>query len=160
MLNRFSGIYKALRLIQTKGPLAASQIYNARQIAAAGGMSIETKNSQPSSSVIINWATVFGMVLALGVLAMTVGLLRSETAGDLRTLAATGASSSTRRALAAATAGALGLVGAVLGTVAGYVAVIGYIRSNSLNGGISALGSVPVENLVIILVAKIGRASC
>ena len=139
-------------LIQTKGPLAASQIYNARQIAAAGGMSIETKNSQPSSSVIINWATVFGMVLALGVLAMTVGLLRSETAGDLRTLAATGASSSTRRALAAATAGALGLVGAVLGTVAGYVAVIGYIRSNSLNGGISALGSVPVENLVIILV--------
>jgi putative ABC transport system permease protein len=102
--------------------------------------------------VIINWATVFGMVLALGVLAMTVGLLRSETAGDLRTLAATGASSSTRRALAAATAGALGLVGAVLGTVAGYVAVIGYIRSNSLNGGISALGSVPVENLVIILV--------
>jgi hypothetical protein len=36
--------------------------------------------------------------------------------------------------------------------VAGYVAVIGYIRSNSLNGGISALGSVPVENLVIILV--------
>jgi putative ABC transport system permease protein len=115
-------------------------------------MSIETKNSQPSSSVIINWATVFGMVLALGVLAMTVGLLRSETAGDLRTLAATGASSSTRRALTAATAGALGLVGAVLGTVAGYVAVIGYIRSNSLNGGISALGSVPVENLVIILV--------
>ena len=115
-------------------------------------MSIETKNSQPSSSVIINWATVFGMVLALGVLAMTVGLLRSETAGDLRTLAATGASSSTRRALAASTAGALGLVGAVLGTVAGYVAVIGYIRSNSLNGGISALGSVPVENLVIILV--------
>jgi putative ABC transport system permease protein len=102
--------------------------------------------------VIINWATVFGMVLALGVLAMTVGLLRSETAGDLRTLAATGASSSTRRALTAATAGALGLVGAVLGTVAGYVAVIGYIRSNSLNGGISALGSVPVENLVIILV--------
>ncbi len=30
--------------------------------------------------------------------------------------------------------------------------MIGYIRSNSLNGGISALGSVPVENLVIILV--------
>ena len=139
-------------LIQTKGALAASQIYNARQLAAPIGMSIETKNSQPSSSVIINWATVFGMVLALGILAMAVGLLRSETAGDLRTLAATGASASTRRALTAATAGALGLVGAVLGTVAGYVAVIGYIRSNSLNGGIAALGSVPVENLVIILV--------
>ncbi|MFZ2057909.1 MAG: FtsX-like permease family protein [Acidimicrobiales bacterium] len=138
-------------LIQTKGPLTASQIYNARQAAAASGMTIETKNSQPSSSEIINWATVFGIVLALGILAMTVGLIRSETAGDLRTLTATGASSPTRRALTAATAAALGLVGAVLGTVAGYVGVIGYLRSNSLNGGISALGNVPVENLLIII---------
>ena len=138
-------------LIQTRGPLTASQIYNTRQAAAASGMGIETKNSQPSSSEIINWATVFGIILALGILAMIVGLLRSETAGDLRTLTATGASSSTRRALTAATAGALGLVGAVLGTVAGYVGVIGYIRSNSLNGGISALGNVPVENLLIII---------
>ena len=55
-------------------------------------MSVETKNSEPSSAEIINWATVFGIVLALGILAMSVGLIRSETASDLRTLAATGAS--------------------------------------------------------------------
>jgi len=30
--------------------------------------------------------------------------------------------------------------------------VIGWIRTNSLNGGISALGNVPVENLLVILV--------
>jgi len=95
---------------------------------------------------------VFGIALALGILAMSVGLIRSETAGDLRTLAATGASSATRRALTAATAGALGLLGADLGTVAGYVRVIGWIRGNSLNGGISALGNVPVQNLLFILV--------
>jgi putative ABC transport system permease protein len=83
---------------------------------------------------------------------MSVGLIRSETAGDLRTLAATGASSTTRRTLTAATAGALGLLGAVLGTVAGYVGVIGWLRANTLNGGISALGNVPVTNLLIILV--------
>ncbi len=70
-------------------------------------MSIETKNSIPTSADIINWATVFGIVLALGILAMSVGLIRSETASDLRTLAATGASSWTRRTITAVTAGAL-----------------------------------------------------
>jgi putative ABC transport system permease protein len=91
------------------------------------------------------------MALALCILAMSVGLIRAETAGDLRTLAATGASSRTRRTLTAATAGGLGLLGAVVGTFAGYVGVIGWLRSNSLNGGISALGNVPVANLLVIL---------
>ena len=95
---------------------------------------------------------MFGVPLALGILAMSVGLLRSETAGDLRILAATGASGRTRRTLTAVTAGALGLLGALLGTVAGYIGVIGYIRSNALNGGIAALGAVPVDNLLFIVV--------
>ena len=83
---------------------------------------------------------------------MSVGLIRSETANDLRTLAATGASSYTRRALTAATAGALGLGGAVLGTFAGYIAVIGWLRGDSAKGGISALGNVPVTSLLVILI--------
>jgi len=138
-------------IIQTPRPPTAAQITGARQAAAAAGMTIETKNSQPTSAEIINWATVFGMALALGILAMTIGLIRSETAGDLRTLAATGASSATRRTLTAATAGALALLGAVLGTAGGYVAAAGWFRSSSLNGGLSALGSVPAANLLIIL---------
>lgn len=60
------------------------QITNTRQTAATAGMSIETKSSTPAASEILNWATVFGVVLALGILAMTVGLIRSETAADLR----------------------------------------------------------------------------
>lgn len=44
------------------------------------------------------------------------------------------------------------LLGAVLGTVAGYIAVIGWVRDNSLDGGISALGNVPVESLFFIVV--------
>jgi putative ABC transport system permease protein len=83
---------------------------------------------------------------------MSVGLIRSETAGDLRTLAATGASGYTRRTLTAATAGALALLGAILGTLAGYVGIIGFLRGNSLNGGISSLANVPVANLLVILV--------
>jgi putative ABC transport system permease protein len=139
-------------LIRTAHPLTAVQIHDAQTTAAASGMTVESKNDQPTSSEVINWATVFGIALALCVLAMSVGLIRSETAGDLRTLAATGASSSTRRTLTAATAGGLALLGAVLGTFAGYVGVIGWIRSNSLNGGIAALGNVPVVNLLVILV--------
>jgi putative ABC transport system permease protein len=138
-------------LIQTPNPPTATQISNARSTAAAAGMSIETRNSIPTSASIINWATVFGIVLALGILAMSVGLIRSETASDLRTLAATGASSWTRRTITAATAGALGLAGAVLGTVAAYAAVIGYASSNSLDG-LSELKSVPITNLLLILV--------
>ena len=83
----------------------------------------------------MNWATVFGIALALGVLAMSVGLIRSETASELRTLTAAGASSRTRRALTAVTAGGLAFLGALLGTVAAYVGLVGWFRSNSLKGG-------------------------
>jgi putative ABC transport system permease protein len=139
-------------LIQTPQPPTAAQIYNTRLAAAAAGLSLETKSSSPSSAEITNWATVFGILLALGILAMSVGLIRSETASDLRTLTATGASSTTRRALTAATAGALGLLGAVLGTAAGYIGAIAWFRNSALNGGVSALANVPVQNLLIILV--------
>ena len=138
-------------LIQTPSPPTAAQITNARLTAAAAGLTIETKNSIPSVAVIIDWATVFGIVLALGILAMTLGLIRSETAGDLRTLAATGASGWTRRMLTAVTAGALGLAGAVLGTVAAYTAAIGYAWDNRLDG-LSELTSLPTTSLLLILV--------
>ncbi len=137
--------------IQTPHPPTAAQIRSARLAAAAAGLTVETKSSAPSSSEIINWATVFGIVLALGILAMTVGLIRSETASDLRTLAATGASGPTLRSITAATAGALALLGAVLGTVAAYVGAIAYSWDNPLDG-LGGLTSVPTENLLIILV--------
>jgi putative ABC transport system permease protein len=133
-------------------PFTTDQIHNAQAIAAAAGLSIETRNDEPTSSTIVNWATVFGIAMALCILAMSVGLIRSETANDLRTLAATGASSYTRRTLTAATAGALGFLGAVLGTLAGYIGVIGWLRGHSVNGGIAALGHVPVANLLVILI--------
>jgi putative ABC transport system permease protein len=139
-------------LVEAAKPLSAAQLTGARGAAAAAGLSIESKSSIPTSASIIDWATLVGILLALGILAMTIGLIRSETAGDLRILAATGASSRTRRSLTAATAGALALVGAVVGTAAAYVAMIGFSRTNALDG-ISSLASVPVANLLTILVA-------
>jgi putative ABC transport system permease protein len=139
-------------LLQSAQPFTAAQIHEARATAATANLYVESKNHQPTSAAVIDWATVFGIVLALCILAMSVGLIRSETAADLRTLSATGASSRARRTLTAATAGALGFAGALLGIVAGYVAVLGYLRNNALNGGIGALASVPVANLLVILV--------
>ena len=121
-------------LIQTPHPPTAAQITNARPTAAAAGLTIETKSSTPSSAEILNWATVFGIALALGILALSIGLIRSESARDLRTLAAAGAGSMTRRELTAATAFALALGGAVLGTAAAYVGAIGYAWDNPLDG--------------------------
>jgi len=95
-------------LIQTSQPLSAAQINAARQAATAAGMTIETRSQAPSLAQLRDYATAAGILLALAVLAMTVGLIRSETVGDLRTLTANGANSTTRRSITAATAGALG----------------------------------------------------
>jgi putative ABC transport system permease protein len=138
-------------LIVGSQTFTASQISNAQLTASTAQLSVESRNDIPSGSTIINYATLFGIIIALGVLAMSVGLVRSETSSDLRTLAATGASSYTRRALTAVTAGALGFLGALLGVGGGYIAMIGWLRSNSLNGGISALANIPIGDLMLIL---------
>jgi putative ABC transport system permease protein len=137
-------------LIQAPGGLTVTQVTNARQTAATTGASIETVDDIPSFTRITDAATIFGMALALGILAMSIGLVRSETTGDLRTLAATGASGTARRTLTAATAGALALTGAVVGTASGYLAAIGFFRTNQLDQ-LSELGSAPVTELVWLL---------
>jgi len=138
-------------LIQVPNGLTATQVTNAQRTAAAAGMGVETRNSIPSLAQIIDAATLLGIVLAIGILGMSVGLVRSEASRDLRTLTATGAAGVTRRTITATTAGALGFTGAVVGVVGGYLAAIGFFRSNSLDG-LSSLTSIPVTNLLVILV--------
>jgi putative ABC transport system permease protein len=140
--------------ILANGPITQVQLTSANSLAASGDLSIESKNDAPTSAEIVNWATVFGIALALGVLAMSVGLIRSETASDLRTLTATGASSRTRRSLTAVTAGGLAFLGALLGTVAAYIGLFGWFRTNTLEGGVSdIIDHVPWDNLFFILIA-------
>ena len=80
-------------------------------------------------------------------LAASVGLIRSETAPDLRTLTAVGASASTRRTITAATAAALGLLGAVLGMAFAVAASMVWAH-----GSLSALfGDVPLTDVLILL---------
>lgn len=114
-------------LLQTDHALTSAQITDARHLAAAAGITVETRTSpDDSQQKLREYATIIGLLVALGVLAMTVGLIRSETANDLRTLAATGASSGTRRTLTAATAAALAVLGGVLGTAGAYLALVAW----------------------------------
>jgi putative ABC transport system permease protein len=92
--------------------------------------------------------TALAILIALGVLAASVGLIRSETAPDLRTLTATGASPSTRRTITAATAAALGLLGAILGLAFAVAACLAWAHAS-----LSALfGDVPVTDVLVLLV--------
>ncbi len=137
---------QAAWLIETGEPLTPTQIQTARNAAAAAGLYVETRNMQASLGALRTWSTAAGILLALGVLGLTVGLLRSETANDLRILAATGAGSGTRRALTGATAGALALLGALLGTAGAYAALLAWHHSD-----LSPLGHVPLVNLLLIV---------
>jgi putative ABC transport system permease protein len=108
-------------LVESGRTLTSDQIAAARRIAAAAGLTIEVKQEGTSNAKIMAIATAAGAILALAILAMTVGLIRSESAGDLRTLTATGATQRIRRTLTATTAGALALLGALLGIAGSYI---------------------------------------
>jgi len=135
-------------LIQAPAPLTAAQVNAARQFALAYGATVETESGSVGPGEIADGATVLGIVIALGVLAMSVGLIRSETAPDLRTLTATGASAATRRMITAATAAALGLLGAILGMAGAVIAGVAWARSS-----LSVMfGDVPLTDVLILLV--------
>lgn len=135
-------------LIQAPAPLTATQISAARELAISSDATIETKSGELGLGEISDGATAVGILLALGVLVMTVGLIRSEATGDLRTLTATGASSGIRRTIVGATAGVIGLLGAILGTVAAAIAALAWAKSS-----LSAIfGGIPAIDFLLILV--------
>ncbi len=133
--------------MQTRSPLNPTRINSAQRTAAAAGLIIETRKTRTSNARLRDGATAVGLLVALGVLAMTVGLIRSETANDLRTLTAAGATSTTRRTITGSTAGALAFLGALLGTGGAYLALVAWHR-----GDLHPLTQVPYLDLVIIVV--------
>ena len=135
-------------LIQAPAPLTAAQLSTVRQFGNADEVQVQTATYNPSLADFTRGATALGIVIALSVLAMSVGLIRSETAPDLRTLTATGASGMTRRTITAATAGALGLLGAILGMAGAVVAGMAWTHS----GMTATAGGVPPSDILILLI--------
>jgi putative ABC transport system permease protein len=134
-------------LVESNRPLTSGQIADARHVAADAGLTIEVKKRGTSNAKLMAIATAAGALLALGILALTVGLIRSESAGDLRTLTAAGATSRIRRTLTATTAGALALLGAVLGVAGAYVVMLALYHDD-----LAYLRDVPVFYLVLAVV--------
>lgn len=133
--------------IATDAPISDAQLADARAIAEQAGLSIESRDEQPTLRTVRSAATAIGMLLALAVLAMTVGLIRNEAAGDLRTLTATGATSGTRRVLTAATAAALAVLGVVLGIAGAYAVLLAGPTAH-----VAEWHSVPVRELLMIAI--------
>lgn len=138
---------RAGRLLQSTAPLAEADLQQIRSIAADGGLAVEDRDEKPSLTTIRTAASAAGILLALGILAMTLGLLRGDAAHVDRTLVATGATGATRRHIAASTAGVLAAVGVVLGTGMAYAALIaGYWPQTD------RLANVPLAHLAAIAV--------
>jgi putative ABC transport system permease protein len=131
-------------LVTSSSPLTSDQVREARELAAGAGLTLEARRDRSPTSLRLG-AIGAGTLLAQGVVAMTVVLVRSEVAGDLRTLTATGATRAMRRGLTAWTAGALALLGVVLGALGAYVALAsGYARD------LGVLADVPIAELAAL----------
>jgi putative ABC transport system permease protein len=134
-------------LIRSGHPLTTAEVDTARRLAATAGLTTEARQASHSLTRLGHEATGVAILLVLGVLAMVIGLLRSETANDLRTLTAAGAGTTARRTITATTAGALALLGAILGTAGAYLALAAWHRSD-----LGILRHVPVANLALLLI--------
>lgn len=133
-------------LLETAAPRPSDQLGAVRARAADLGLLVETRPEQADLTRLRWTATATGLLLALGVLSMTIGLMRGEAARDVRTLTATGARRSTRRAIAATVAGALTLLGGLLGTIGSYLTLFaGHLE-------LADLTAVPLLELVVITV--------
>ena len=135
-------------LVESSRPLTSEQIADAPR--RRGGRRPHDRGPArrtPSHATAMAIATAAGALLALAILALTVGLIRSESAGDLRTLTATGATSRIRRTLTATTAGALALLGALLGVAGAYV-----VLAATYHDDLGYLGDVPVLYLVLAVI--------
>jgi putative ABC transport system permease protein len=141
-------------LVESPKALTAAQITAARHAAAAVGMTVEVRSNQDSLATLRSVSTAVGALLALAIVAMTIGLLRGESAADLRTLTATGAAASTRRALTASTAGAMALLGVVLSIAGAYIALVaGY------HAELDKLAPLPIVDLLLLAIGLPAVAS-
>jgi putative ABC transport system permease protein len=135
-------------LVESSRPLTEEQLAGAREFAVDAGLTIEDRNQRGGLLALRAIATAAGAVLALAILAMTVGLIRAEAAGDLRTLTATGATGRIRRTLTSTTAGGLALLGGILGIGAAYTVIV----AGSSRSQLGELTRVPVVELLVIAV--------
>lgn len=134
-------------LIAAAHPITGEQLAAVREIAENADLIVESRDGVNLVTLrsLRAGAMTAGIVAAVSILALTVGLLRSEGAQDVRILAATGATGSIRRTLSAATAGGLALLGVLLGIAGAYLMLMaGFLTE------LDSLSAVPIYYLSIV----------
>jgi putative ABC transport system permease protein len=134
-------------IVESNDPFTAEQIRRARDAAAEAGLTVEARSTEDGLAALRRGATVGGVLVALAIVAMAVGLIRGEASGDLRTLTATGAAPRTRRALTAGTAVGLVVPGVILGLAGAYVALVASYRSE-----LGELVPIPTAQLTALVI--------
>lgn len=148
-------------LIRFAEPLTDRQIDQARQLAGRAGqrVTVETGPIDVDTATIQTVALGATAVLSLLIVAVGLALIGAETRDDDVVLAAVGASPRTRRSLAAARAGTLTLLGAVLAVPAGLVPVWG-LSTTAGAGAASGQLTIPWSTIaaVVLLVPAVAAA--
>jgi putative ABC transport system permease protein len=136
-------------LVVAARPITGGQLAGARDVAASANLMVEARDGVNLATLrsLRSGAIITGGVIALSILAMAVGLIRSEAAGDLRTLTAAGATGSIRRTITAATAGGLAILGVLLGTAGAYLGLAANFVTE-----LDSLAAVPVLQLSIVAI--------
>jgi putative ABC transport system permease protein len=128
-------------------PVTGDQLAAAREVAANASLMVENRDGVNLATLrsVRSGAMTMGIIVAVSILALAVGLIRSEVAGDLRILTAAGATASIRRTLTAATAGSLAALGVVLGITGAYLGL-----TASAITELDTLTGLPVGHLAIV----------
>jgi putative ABC transport system permease protein len=136
-------------LLVAGGPLTAGQRSAAiDQVAADSGLEVELPAGSSSAETVRLVVAIVGSVVALAIMAMVISLVRSESAAELRSLAAVGASGLTQRGITAASAGLLSLAGAVLAIPLGYLALLAIMSDRAAQYPFV----VPVSSLSLLVI--------
>jgi putative ABC transport system permease protein len=127
--------------------VTGDQLAAAREVAANASLMVGNRDGVNLATLrsVRSGAMTMGIIVAVSILALAVGLIRSEVAGDLRILTAAGATASIRRTLTAATAGSLAALGVVLGITGAYLGL-----TASAITELDTLTGLPVGHLAIV----------
>ena len=134
-------------IVESPTPLTSEQVAAAREAAADAGLAVTSRSTHDELAALRKGATLAGGLLAVAIVAISVGLIRGEARRDVRTLTATGAKARTRRALTSATAAGLALPGVLLGLVGAYLALVA-----SYHADLGRLVPVPLAELLPLAV--------
>lgn len=132
--------------LEADRPFTSEEIAAARDMAASTRLYVEVRDQQGGVLAARAIATGVGAFVALCILALTIGLIRSESGRDMQTLVAAGATSYTRREVTAATSGALAVLGSTLAIAGSYTALLSIYLDRP-----GELAAVPFVELATLL---------